>query len=243
MRKVNVSFMKILRSIIIVVIPIFGFGQTTPDLTQGEVWLGTSYKLKFENKLTVQLEEQIRLDNDIDRLKKSFTELSLGYEVFKDFEVGFKYRFSIFPNSFAENAIDRSAFNISRISIDASYELDKKGFPLSLEYRTRFQDAKEHYTGQKITFWRNKFTLEWEASKNITPFIEYENFYRLNRKNEFRQNRYTAGIEWRINKEMDLSTFYRVDEETNKKLNGRQNIIGIMFSYSMDYKKKEKKAN
>lgn len=226
--------------IILFVIPLLANSQTVPDLTQGEVWLGASYKLKFENKLDIQIEEQVRLDNDIDRVKKSFTELSLSYELFDDFEVGFKYRFSIFPNSFAEKAIDRSAFNTSRISLDASYKLDKKDFPLSLEYRTRFQDATEHYTGQKITFWRNKFTLEWEASKNITPFVEYESFYRLNKKNEFRQNRYTAGIEWRINKEMDLSTFYRVDQEINKKLNGRQNIIGIMFSYSMDYKKKDK---
>lgn len=235
--------MKKLLYTILTVFPLLASSQTIPDLTQGEVWLGASYKLKFENKLQVQLEEQIRLDSDIDRIKKSFTELSLGYEVFDDFEVGIKYRFSILPNSFAENAIDRSSFNASRISIDLAYELDKKGFPLSLEYRTRFQDTKVHYTSEKITFWRNKFTLEWDASKNITPFVEYENFFRLNGKNEFRQDRYTAGIEWRINKEMDLSTFYRVDQESNKKLNARQNIIGIMFSYSMDYKKKENAAD
>ena len=232
--------MKKLLYTLFIAFPFLATAQT-PDLTEGEVWFGASYKLKFENKLEVQLEEQVRLDNDIDRVKKSFTEISLEYEVFKDFEVGAKYRFSIFPNSFAENAIEKSAFNVSRISVDVSYEFDKKDFPLSLEVRTRFQDATEHYTEQKITFWRNKFSLEWEASKNITPFVEYESFYRLNKKNEFRQDRYTAGIEWRINKEMDISTFYRVDKEKNKKLNGRQNIVGIMFSYSMDYKKKEKK--
>ena len=210
------------------------------DISEGEAWFGASYKLKFANKLDIQIEEQLRLDNDLDRVKKSFTEIGLDYEILKDFEVGVKYRFSIVPNSFAEDAVAKSAFNLSRISVDLSYELDKKNFPLSLEYRTRFQDTKELYTDQKITFWRNKFSLEWKATKDIEPFVAYESFFRLNQKNEFRQDRYTVGVEWRINKEMDISTFYRVDQQINKKINGRQNIVGIMFAYSMDYKKKEK---
>ena len=210
------------------------------ELESGEVWSGATLKWKYNKKWTFQIEEQIRLWNNIGSIKGTFTEIGAKYEVFKDFEVAGRYRFTIVPNSFASNAIEKSAFNLSRFMLDLKYELDKKGFPLSLDYRQRIQDTRELYTDYKITYWRNRLSLEWEATDDITPFVEYESFYRLNNKKEFRRNRYTFGIEWRINKEMDLTTFYRVDQEINTRVNVRENIIGIMYSYTLKRKKKEK---
>lgn len=216
--------------------------QTAPIET-GEMWAGAAFKLEYNKKWTFQIEEQLRLWNHLGDVKSTFTEVSVGYEIIKDLEVVGSYRFTVVPNSFAQDAIEKSAFNQSRFMLDLKYELDKKGFPLSLEYRQRIQDTRELYTDYKVTYWRNRFGLEWEATDDITPYMEYESFYRMNQKKEFRRNRYSFGIEWRINKEMDISTFYRVDQQINTKVNGRENIVGIAYSYKMevDNRKKKKK--
>ena len=205
----------------------------------GELWSGATFKWKLNKKLKLQIEEQVRVWENLGSIKGSFTEIGAEYELFKDFEIAGRYRFTIVPNSFADDAIEKSAFNRSRFSLDLKYELDKKGFPLSLSYRQRIQDTRELYTDYKITYWRNRFSLEWEATDDITPFFEYESFYRFNTKNEFRGNRYSLGIDWRINKEMDLSTFYRIDQQINTKVNSRENIVGIMYSYTLKRKKKK----
>lgn len=214
------------------------FAQSN-DLEAGEVWTGATLKYKHNKKLGFQIEEQLRLWDHLGSIQSTFTEIGAEYELFKDFEIAGRYRFTIVPNSFAADAVEKSAFNESRFSFDLKYELDKKGFPLSLDYRQRIQDTRELYTDYKITVWRNRFSLKWEATDDIKPFIEYEAFYRLNRKNEFRRHRYTVGIDWRINKEMDLTTFYRINQQINTKVNTRENIVGIMYSYTLERKKKK----
>lgn len=212
------------------------FSQNS-ELQSGELWSGATFKVEYNKKWMFQLEEQLRLWNDLGSVKSSFTEIGAGCEPFSDFEIVGRYRFTIVPNSFAEDAIEKSAFNRSRFMLDIKYELDKKGFPLSLEYRMRMQDSKELYTGHKRTFLRNRIGLEWEATDDIKPYLEYESFYRFNSKNEFRGNRYSFGIDWRINKKMDLSTFYRVDQQINTRVNDRQNIVGISYTYEIEIEK------
>lgn len=208
------------------------------DEVDSELWLSSTYKLELNKKWRFEIEDQLRLEEHIGTFGSNVIETGVRYTILRDLDIKGQYRYTIVDQGLASDFIEKSAFNESRFSLDLSYELDKKNFPLSLYYRARFQDGKARYTGEKKTMLRNRLGLELELGKNISPFVEYENFFRLNDKNEFRENRYTAGIEWRINKEMDLSTFYRIDQQMNTRSNKQQNIVGIAFSYTQKLKKK-----
>jgi hypothetical protein len=188
-----------------------------------ELWTGGTYKLKVNKKIKVELEQQFRFNDTLSSFKSTFSEVSLRYTLNKYFKLKGSYRFT------ARN-MER---NRNRITLHLYYKWSKKKFPLAVQLRTGFQNDSEVWTDQQITFYRNRIKLEYIDFKKVTPFIAFESFYRFNYRNEFRVNRYTAGLGWDINKRWSTNAFYRIDDEVNVKQPERQNIIGLMFIYSM----------
>ena len=197
--------------------------------TDTELWTGGTFELRLNKKFRVDLKEQFRLNDTISSMKSTFTEIGLRYKIDKHFAVKGSYRFTIKPTK----------DNRSRLSLDAYYNWSKKKFPLAIQYRLRFQDTKESNTGSKFTYLRNKITVDYNLTKIVDPFLSYERYYRFNQKNEFRVWRFTAGLDWRLAKKIDLTTFYRYQKEINVKNPGAQHIIGIMLTYGAKIKTKK----
>ncbi len=201
-------------------------GQQTTDI---ELWRGSTFQLRFNKKFRVDIEEQFRLNDTISSLKSVFTELGLRYRINRHFAFKGNYRYVVRPNN----------DNRSRFSLDAYYNWNKKKFPLAIQYRLRFQDTKESNRGRKFTFVRNKLIVDYNLTKLVDPFLSYEIYFRFNQKNEFRTWRFTAGLDWRLSKRLDLTTFYRHQKEINVNNPEAQHIIGVMLIYGARIKKKE----
>lgn len=197
--------------------------------TDNELWTGGTYKLGINKKVRVEFEEQFRFNNNFSSYNNNFTELRLRYKFNKHFAVKGNLR----------HTIRYKDFNKRRFSIDVYYNWEKKSFPLRFQYRLRLQDSKVFQTGKKTDYLRNKFSLEYNLTKLVDPFVAYEIYYRFNQKNEFRVSRITMGLNWKLNKQIDLSTYYRYQRDINIKRPQAQHIIGLMFSYAMKLKKKE----
>lgn len=197
--------------------------------TDNELWTGGTYKLGITKKVRVEFEEQFRFNNNLSSYNNNFTELRLRYKFNKHFAVKGNLR----------HTIRYKDFNRRRFTIDAYYNWEKKSFPLRFQYRLRLQDSRVFQTGKKTNYIRNKFSLEYNLTKLVDPFIAYEIYYRLNQKNEFRVSRFTMGLNWKLNKQIDLSTYYRLQRDINIKKPQAQHIIGLMLTYSMKLKKKE----
>lgn len=190
-----------------------------------ELWTGASFQYRMSKKWSIAIEEQFRFNDTISSLQKSFTEAGLKFRLGKGFAIAGNYRYSVY----------RTSANRHRVSGDLSYGFDKKGFPLVIDIRSRFQ-----YTfNQNRTFLRNKIALSYKLSKLVDPYIQYEAFFRFNGKNEFRINRYTLGLDWRLMKELNLTTFFRIEDEINIKSPTQQKIIGLSLDYTLKYKKKK----
>lgn len=208
---------------------IFLLSYSAQVTTDSELWTGGTYKLGITKKVRFEFEEQFRFNNSISSYKNNFTELRVRYKFNKHIAVKGNIRHVIRYND----------FNRRRFSIDAFYNWDKKSFPLRFQYRLRLQDSKEFQTGKKTDYIRNKFSLEYNLTKLVDPFISYELYYMFNQKNEFRTWRLTTGLNWKLNKQIDLSTYYRYQTEINVKKPQAQHIIGLMLTYSTKIKKKE----
>ena len=200
--------------------------------TDNELWLGGALDLKLNKKWALGFEEQFRINNNVSTLNQMFTEVGGKYKINKYFALKGKYRFVSRPQK----------NNKTRISLDILANFKKKNFPLSFGYRLRFQRAITSIS--KITQYniRNKFAVDYNLSKLVDPFIAYEIYFRTD-KSEFRVSRLTLGLDWKLNKRMELTSFYRTQKDINVKNPTRQRIIGLMFTYNTSWKKMTKKGS
>jgi len=195
------------------------FGQ----ITDNELWTAGALKFEINKKFRAEIEQQVRLNDDISSFKNTFSELGLRYRINKLFSFKGNCRYIIKPNK----------NNWYRISGSFYFDLNKKKFPLKFEYRLKIQNEKEQNSGKKITKIRNKGTFDYNLSKPVDPYISGEIYYRLNKINEFRTIRITVGLDWKLSKNIDLTTFFRVQNEINVKNLKKENIIGLMIDYNL----------
>jgi len=170
------------------------------------------------------MEEQLRFNDTISSLKLSFTQFGFRYTLKNHIFFKTLYRYIVRPEK----------NNRQRWTFDIAYKWKKKGFPLSVDYRLRFEDERETSSGDKFTFLRNKLTCSYNLSRPADPFVAYEPFYRFNHKNELRNLRFTTGIVWRLGKQIDMKTFYRIEKTINVNNPERDNIFGIMLTGEID---------
>lgn len=190
------------------------FGQRPADY---ELWTGASLKFKLSKKLNLSVAEQVRFNDTISSVKKSFTEIGLKYKIANGFSLKGNYRLIVPPGKTI----------LHRIAIDGNYSWKKKGYPLSVNYRLRLQ----HQFGKQRTYMRNKVKLDYNLTKLVDPFVAYEVFFRFNGKNEFRVSRLTVGLDWKITKKFEVSTFYRLQDDIFIKSPERQHVLGLVLAY------------
>ncbi len=205
--------------------------QDKPRQEATEVWLGATLKMKLNKKIRLDLEQQLRLEDHESGFDQTFTELGLRYKITDNFNIKGQYRY----------AFTDDEHNESRWSIDLGYTHDINNFPLDIGYRLRVQDEKVDWTGEKKTYIRQRVTLDYNLSKLMDPAFEYEWFYKFNDDHEFRRNRFTLSLQWKLNKHSELVTFARMEDEYNVKNPDRTYIMGIGYSYDLDFRKKKKK--
>lgn len=205
-------------------------------VTDTELWQGNTLKVELNKKLRLDIDQQFRLHQTASNVRVAFTQFGLKYEINKAFSVAPAYRISI-PNGGVMS---------DRYQIDGNYKWKKKDFPLSIGYRARFQNEVERLTRRPNTKWRNKLSLEANLSKLVDPFVSSEIFFRFNGRNEFRDIRFTLGLDWKLTKDLDFTTFYRFQREINVNLPQGEYVIGLMLGYKIGIKKekeKDKKKN
>lgn len=202
-------------------ISLFTIAQKPTDY---ELWTGGTFQLRVNKPLSIDITEQFRFNDTISSYYKSLTELGMKYRFGKGFSVKGMYRYTLRPTRQSQH----------RLAADLNYKFDKKGFPLIFNYRLRFQNVM----AGNSTYLRNKLGLTYKMSKVVDPFFAYEAFFRFNGKNEFRTNRYTFGLDWRLMKELHMNTYFRIEDEINVKNPERQNIIGLTLEYTLKVKKK-----
>lgn len=209
-------------------IPLFSFGvAAAQDLPSDlELWQGTEVEYDLNDNWSIELEEQFRLHENINAMKVLFLQTGLQYKAadFLDFKL--QYRYSNKP----------TVRNSRRLAFDTKLKYDIPNNPIDIIYRFRMQNTKESYTERHVNYLRNKLELDANLSKLVDPFLAYENFFRVRRyeESESRTNRFTLGLRWRVENDLELQTYFRRDYEHNVSTPNLQNIIGVMIKYDLN---------
>ena len=181
-------------------------------------WSSLNFKIDAPFSTKLNIEQSLRLENNLSQFKQTFTEISISYKINDLMRIDIPYRYSIYKNKIK-----------NRISIGSSIKLNKK--KIGTKYRLKFQNIKESDKPIEITF-RNKFTISYKINKKVIPFIAYEIFNPYEqRMMGIDETRISLGSQIKINKKRDIKLFYthKREDQLKTKTNSLY-ILGLDYS-------------
>ncbi|WP_075602446.1 DUF2490 domain-containing protein [Saccharicrinis aurantiacus] len=150
--------------------------QVTQDL---EMWTSVAVQKKvFNNKLSLNLNQQFRFDENSSRLYEYFTRIKADYEIFNNLYLGAGYRFIKTGNS------DKGFSTEYRFNTDITYK--QKIDRIRLSYRLRYQN-RTNAKNKDLSNKKYRFRLKLDYNiKNwkYDPFFASEIFYAKKDYNE-----------------------------------------------------------
>lgn len=209
---------------VIIVLCLISPIKLNAQATDYELWSGVSAQIKAGKKMRFGIEQQVRLNDTLSSFKNTFTAVSWKWKLSKRFALKTTYRFTVVPNK----------NNHGRISGDLIYSWSKKKSDLRIKNRLRYQRRSTFNSNKRASYIRNKLTFDYNASKLVDPYVAGEIFYRLDGKYEFRAWRFIGGLTWRINKKLDLKTYYQLEQEFNMKSNDRFHVFGVDLAWKVN---------
>ena len=177
------------------------------------------------------------------RIKENFTRLNLFYT-----NLGLEYKFNDFFKAalvyrFIEKYQDDNSFSFRhRLMLDLT--LKKKLGKIGLSYRQRIQaEERDIYSSiiGNLPEWysRNKFAAKYDTDKRYTPYAAIELRYQLRNPREWQsdntwhRNRYSLGVDYKLNKKSTFGVYYLIQREFNVVLPQNQYVIGLEYSLSL----------
>lgn len=223
--------MKIRITFFLLLIYIISFTQEKDFVS----WTAIEINKKMNKKISLALEEQLRMFNNVSYIKTVFTQISTGFKFNKYFKAEASYRFIQEPD------LNFNYFLKHRYDINLYYK--NKINDICFTLRTRFQQSfedlyKEYANINPEIYIRNKLTLNFDLDKKYIPYIGTELYYSLNNVElsegkSFKKYRLFLGTNYKINKKQEIKLFYIFQNEINVSNPLNSNIIGIKYSYRL----------
>ena len=136
-------------------------------------WHKVAVKGELTKKLSLSVEQQLRLQENSSAIDETFTEIGLGYDLPKGFAISGAYRLGWSPDD------DGFYNNRHRYNIDLKY--DRKIWKLQAKVRARFQHRpSNHLLNDRLepndspAFARIKLSVNYRKLKKWTPGLEFE---------------------------------------------------------------------
>ena len=180
-------------------------------------WTSINVEANFDD-FRVGLSQELRLKNNVNELKKTFTDVEVMYKLHKYVRLSANYRFSIYQEVVSHRYYGNVTFR---------YKLDQ----VRMRYRLRLM--KDYRNGElPNTYLRNKLTFNYDTNKPFEPFIASEIYYHLfYRGNEFDKWRFSLGVDWNMHKRHNLRFFYLIQTEFNVANPERDFVLGVGYNY------------
>ncbi len=206
--------------------PIFG------QYKDAGLWTSVNFEARVVKKLSFNLAEEVRFNENITEAGVIFTDVGLSYKINKHFQIAGNYRFTQ-----RRKTDDYYSFR-HRFYVDFKYE--KKIKPFQFQIRSRVQDeyadiGRALDGGVPEYYWRNKLTLKWDLDKPFMPYFSLELFSLLNypRSYAFGGMRASAGVEYSLSKHHKLDAYYMIQKELNTSNPETDFVIGVGYAYKL----------
>lgn len=219
-------------SLILIVFSTFISFAQEEDLNDWESWNAVGLKYKLNKKWSFELEENLRLKENISEIDKYFTQLGASYKINKHFKVGAAARY-ISEN---DNTGKVQGYeNYFRYHLEVIY--DHKINDFSFEYRLRYQNKNElgvdDYANQHL---RLKAAITYNIPHwKLDPEISAEIFNHIENGDDdgFDRYRLTIGSTYDMKDYGKIKFYYRYKKQLNEEFPETKNIIGLKYTYTI----------
>lgn len=200
-----------------------------------QVWINAGMRYKPTKKVSLNVNQHLRLDQNVSRVQGILTDLSVSWRAKKWFRLGGGYRFQMDSNK------DGLLLPGHRLHIQARL---KHGFgPVDLSYRLRFQETLEHDEGEidaRHTM-RNRIGVDFDTNTIVTPGLSAELYTRFADKEPvlLKKLRITTGFDIKPTKSHVLTVYYRLHVPIYEKDDPKDHIVGLGYQYRIPRKKKK----
>jgi len=209
----------------------------TENTNDFEGWTTIGLEYKLNKNWSFELEEQLRLKENISEIDEYFTEIGVEYSISKKIKIGGGLRYIKENDNKGKIQGYEDHF---RFQVDVSYKHKINAF--SLKYRIRYQNKNElgigntegDYANQHIRF---KTSMGYNIENwNLKPKFSAEiyNHFEKGEKNGYDKYRLTLGTEYKLKKLGKFTLFYRKEKELNERIPKTKNIIGLKYVYTFE---------
>ncbi len=209
----------------------------TPGLIQAQVndaglWASINLEKKFTKKWSLNLTEEIRLNENISELGMSFSELSATYQYNKMFGISAGYRF------IQKRRVNDSYSLRHRYLINFNVKNKFNSFStnLRIRYQRQYADVYSSSDGTVPSdYVRTKLTIKYNTGKKYTPVISGELFFNTNRPDGLLIDdfRIAAGVEYEFSKKSSLELGYLINRELQVANQMTSFVITIGWNYTL----------
>lgn len=195
-------------------------------------WTELEFSKKIVKDLKVEFNPELRFYNDF-RIDTYILEGGLSYKLHKYLTVAGYYRYEN-TNDYKPNREVYVWEPSNRLALDAKTDMDVARFNLSFRLRYTSGAKVDQAADEQDSYFRYRVKADYDIKgSKIIPYVSYEAFHDL-KQNYFNKMRYTGGLAYPINKNNELSLFYRLQDylELNSLEDKKEsmNIIGIGYS-------------
>ena len=187
------------------------------------VWSRFNANYKVNKKINITSRVAIRTHNNSLTLNQNYYQQAVKYKFNKHFNTSFAYRLKNMNEQYG---------NIIKHRFHNDLTLKKKFNDLSLylRFRTQYQVS---YIENNEFYERIRIKTSYKINKKINTYVSDEFYLDVNTP-LYDKNRFTLGLEYKINKDFDVEIKYLRNLQLNVNNPDIMNVLGIGLSYDIN---------
>ena len=215
----------------------FAFLTTLPSLAYSQskdfgIWYCINGEVKLIKHLNLDLSGNIRTFRDASKIDESFGEVGLTYKISKHFSLAGAYRLS----DKIENDLRYHLIHKWLVSVKGGGDIGNLSisgrFMLQMQKKTYMKNADDsilYYHGRLKLAAKYKF-----HSFPVDPYFSFETFWPMFKPSENRidKNRFTLGVEYKLNKRHSFQLAYIYQRDYKPHLSDI-NIIALGYNFKI----------
>lgn len=206
------------------------FAQNLKTVEDFESWSSIGLRYDPSDKISLELEEQVRFNENSSKLGQYFTQMNISYDLTKSFQVSGAYRWITSKEYDKEVTTDEKS-NRYHVGMSFKHDINRTTISYRLRYQNKSFIDSDNSNNQFLRFrTRVKYNIrDWKLDPSLSAEIYNEV------GGEFSKYRLTLATDYRIKKVGKIKVFFRFIKELNKKLPKSTTVAGLSFIHKLNF--------